>query len=75
MTHDIEHPTPGVSIDLSVQYFASILSGTTIVIEAETVKRGKSIAFLTVDILDKDTRKLMARGSHVKMVTSPFNKL
>lgn len=75
MTNDLESPIPGVSIDLSVQYFYAISNGSTILIQAETVKKGRSIVFLTVDILDKESHRLLARGSHVKVISPPGSKL
>lgn len=71
MTHNMEKSLPGVSVDLSVQYLSQIPLGSTIVIEAETVKKGRSLAFLVVSLLDKESHKLLARGSHVKFVATP----
>lgn len=70
MTYNLEKPTPGVSLDLSVQYLSAIPEGSTIIIEAETVKKGQSVAFLSVQVMDKESNKLLARGSHVKFVPS-----
>lgn len=71
MTHDIEKAAPGVSLDLSVQYLSAIPEGSTVIVQAETVRKGRSVAFLAVNLHDKETKKLLARGSHVKFVTAP----
>lgn len=42
--------------------------GEDIVIDAKTLKRGKRLAFLTVDITNKDDGKLIAQGKHTKFV-------
>ena len=39
-----------------------------ILIAAQTLKRGKSTAFLTVDITDKETGKLLVTGRHTKFL-------
>ena len=62
---------PGVSVDLNVQFMSPAVMGSTIVLQAETLRRGKSIAFLTVDIIDKSSRRLLARGNHVKYIVAP----
>ena len=38
------------------------------VVEAETLKTGKSVAFLRVLVKDQETQKLVATGEHVKYV-------
>lgn len=62
---------PGVSVDLNVQFMAPANDKSTLVIEVETLKRGQSLAFLAVNILNKQNRRLIARGSHIKYVATP----
>ena len=62
---------PGVSIDLNVQFMAPANNNSTLVIEVETLRKGQSIAFLAVNILNKQNRRLIARGSHIKFVATP----
>lgn len=57
-----------VSVDLSVSYMSAVKPGQTIIIEAKTLKFGRSLAFLNVDILNKDTLKLVANGKHTKYI-------
>ena len=61
---------PGVSLDLSVLFISPGGLGRTIEMQAETLKRGKTIAYLTMDILDKESRRLIARGTHTKFLGS-----
>ena len=42
--------------------------GDEIVIDAVTLKRGKTLAFLTVDIRNKLDGSLLAQGKHTKFV-------
>jgi acyl-coenzyme A thioesterase 13 len=57
-----------VSIELSISYMSPIKLGQTILIEANTLKYGKSIAFLNVDIFNKETLKLVANAKHTKYI-------
>jgi len=42
--------------------------GEEIVIDAKTVKLGKSLAFLSVEITNKSDSKLIATGTHTKYI-------
>jgi len=44
--------------------------GDEILIDARTQKLGKSLAFLTVDIKNRDDSKLIATGTHTKHMGS-----
>ena len=47
--------------------------GDTILIDAECLKVGKSLAFATVDIRNKsDGGKLIAQGKHTKHIAQSF---
>lgn len=39
-----------------------------IIIDAQTLKRGKRLAFLTVDVKNKSDGALIAQGRHTKFV-------
>ena len=55
-------------VDFSFRYLSAAKTGEEILINADTLKVGKTLAFLTVDITNKDSGKLIARGSHTKYV-------
>ncbi|KAI8430944.1 hypothetical protein MSG28_001057 [Choristoneura fumiferana] len=55
--------TRGVSIDLSVSYFSAAREGDNIEVEAVTRKLGKKIAFLEVEIRNKDKNQVLATGN------------
>lgn len=46
----------------------SARTGDEILINAETLRLGKTLAFLDVDITNKETGALIAKGSHTKFV-------
>ncbi|KAK7043276.1 Acyl-coenzyme A thioesterase 13, partial [Halocaridina rubra] len=46
--------TPGVSVDMNVSYIAAAKLGEDIVIDADTLKVGKTLAFLKVAISNKE---------------------
>ena len=58
---------PGVSVDISISYLRPAKPGQEIIINAEVVKMGKTLAFTSAELLHKDG-KLIAKGSHIKFV-------
>ncbi|XP_026332560.1 acyl-coenzyme A thioesterase 13 isoform X1 [Hyposmocoma kahamanoa] len=60
--------TRGLSIDLSVTYLNAAKEGDKIEVEAVTRKVGRKIAFLDVELRNKDTNKVIATGKHTKYV-------
>merc|ERR1711862_48943 len=63
-----EGGAPGVSVDLNVSYLNAAKVGEDIVISANTLKVGKTLAFLKADITRKSDGKLVATGSHTKHI-------
>ncbi|XP_053207993.1 acyl-coenzyme A thioesterase 13-like [Panonychus citri] len=59
------------SVALNVTYIRPMTIGQTLLIECSTLNRGRTMAYLNVDLLNKDEGKLIARGTHSKML---FNK-
>lgn len=57
-------------INIFNRYLSQAKVGDDIVIDASTVKAGRTLAFLTVDITNKDTGVLVATGRHTKYVGS-----
>uniref|UniRef100_A0A8D8TFX6 Acyl-coenzyme A thioesterase 13 n=1 Tax=Cacopsylla melanoneura TaxID=428564 RepID=A0A8D8TFX6_9HEMI len=58
----------GVSVDLHITYLRAAKLGEEIVIESNTRKCGKSLAFLDVLIKNKETGALLATGVHTKFI-------
>ena len=62
-------PSQTSSVELSVSYLAAVKVGDDILIQANTIKRGRTLAFLSVDITNKSTGKIVATGKHTKYLT------
>ncbi|XP_048764038.2 acyl-coenzyme A thioesterase 13-like [Ostrea edulis] len=63
-----ERQVPGVSVDLSVSFMKPVKIGNDIVIDADTLKIGKTLAFCSVDIKLKSDGSLVAQGKHTTYV-------
>ncbi|KAL7643317.1 UNVERIFIED_CONTAM: hypothetical protein RMT77_006609 [Armadillidium vulgare] len=63
-----ERQLTGSSVDLKVSYLRPVPKNAVIIIEADTVKIGKTLAFLTVKIKDEKSGKIVATGEHIKYV-------
>ncbi|XP_015363813.1 PREDICTED: acyl-coenzyme A thioesterase 13-like isoform X3 [Diuraphis noxia] len=61
-------PNSGVSVDIHISYLNSAKIGDKIVINSETVKLGRNLAFLKVTLFRKDDKVILAQGSHTKFV-------
>ncbi|XP_033223185.1 acyl-coenzyme A thioesterase 13-like [Belonocnema kinseyi] len=67
MTHG--NGSPGVSVDLHVTFMKAAFPGDNVFIDARTIRAGKSLAFLEVE-LKKDDGAIIARGQHTKFIAS-----
>ncbi|WAQ94722.1 ACO13-like protein [Mya arenaria] len=63
-----EDPVTGVSVDLNVSFMKGAKVGEDILIDAQTLKRGRRLAFLSVDITNKADGSLLAQGKHTKYI-------
>jgi acyl-CoA thioesterase FadM len=50
------------------RYMKAAAEGETVVINCSTLKTGKTLAFLSVEITKKETGELIAVGSHTKFI-------
>ncbi|CAF0791365.1 unnamed protein product [Adineta steineri] len=62
-------PLKSASIELSVSFLKAAKKGETILIDAETVKLGRTLAFLSVEFRNKQNNELLATGKHTKYVS------
>lgn len=58
----------GVSVNMDLSYLKAAKIGDEIVIEANVLKRGRTLAFLEVELRNKATNELLVKGSHTKYV-------
>ncbi|KAJ1201154.1 hypothetical protein NDU88_004969 [Pleurodeles waltl] len=63
-----ERAIPGVSVDMNITYTNAAKIGDSVLITAQILKQGRSLAFATVDVTDKATGKLIAQGRHTKHI-------
>lgn len=49
-------------------YLKGAREGEDIVVEAKTIKAGKTLAFLEVELKKKTTNDVVARGTHTKFI-------
>ncbi|XP_071446701.1 acyl-coenzyme A thioesterase 13-like [Hetaerina americana] len=59
---------PGVSVNMNINYLKPATEGEEILIDAQTKRAGRTLAFLEVDITKKNSGELVATGSHVKFI-------
>ena len=57
---------PGVTTDLNVSYFAPALHGDTVLVQAQVLKVGKTLAFVAVDVRRESDGALVAQGRMTK---------
>lgn len=59
------------SVEMSISFMGPVRVGDTILIEAWTEKVGKNLAFLSVNIFNKNKdNQLVATGKHTKFILS-----
>ncbi|XP_070840100.1 acyl-coenzyme A thioesterase 13-like [Chaetodon trifascialis] len=63
-----ERGAPGVSVDMNITYMNAAKIGEDVLITAQVLKQGRTLAFATVDLTSKVTGKLIAQGRHTKHV-------
>ncbi|KYQ59822.1 Acyl-coenzyme A thioesterase 13 [Trachymyrmex zeteki] len=73
ITHKTD-PPPGVSVDLHVTFLKAAFPGETVTIDAETIRAGKNLVFLAVELTKNDGKDVVARGQHTKYVGLPFRQ-
>ncbi|XP_029370313.1 acyl-coenzyme A thioesterase 13 [Echeneis naucrates] len=61
-----EAGAPGVSVDMNITYMNAAKMGEDVLITAQVLKEGRTLAFATVDLTSKATGKLIAQGRHTK---------
>ncbi|XP_018332824.1 acyl-coenzyme A thioesterase 13-like [Agrilus planipennis] len=59
-----------VSVDLHVTFLKPAKLGDEILIDTKTNRVGKNLAFCEVEILNKETKELLVKGTHTKFIFS-----
>lgn len=68
MTHDEDNIKGGVSVDLHVSFLKGAKENDELVIDARTIKRGRTLAFLECEIKNKKNNSILVRGTHTKFI-------
>ncbi|XP_069702667.1 acyl-coenzyme A thioesterase 13-like [Periplaneta americana] len=58
----------GTTVNLDISYLKPAKEGDTIVIDCNTLKAGKALAFFEVEIRKKQTGELIAKGFHTMYI-------
>jgi len=61
-----------VSTNLSIDYVSGAGLGSDLIADARVLKAGRTLAFLEMEIRNRDDMSLIARGSHTKFMTAPL---
>lgn len=61
---------PGVSVDLNVSFMKAAFPGDLVTVDARTVRLGKTLAFLAVDVMKNDGKDIIAHGRHTKFIVT-----
>lgn len=59
---------PGVSVDIHMSYLKGAREGDVVLIEADTIKKGRNLAFLECVLTHKKDGSVIAKGTHTKYV-------
>ena len=59
---------PGVSVKISVEYLKAAMEGDEVIIDAKTIRAGKTLAFLECQLRHKKDNSIIAKGGQVKYV-------
>jgi acyl-coenzyme A thioesterase 13 len=70
MTKDVDNIRPGVSVDLHVTFMKAAKENDEIIIDARTIKAGKTLAFLECEIRNKNCNSILVKGNHTKFIGS-----
>lgn len=65
-----ERGLPGVSVDMNITYMNAAKLGEDVLITAEVLKQGRTLAFASVDLTSKASGRLIAQGRHTKHLGS-----
>ena len=61
---DLEPYSYGVSVNMDLSYLKAAKLGEEILIEANVLKQGRTLAFLEVELRKRSTNELLVKGSH-----------
>ncbi|KAK2587735.1 hypothetical protein KPH14_003844 [Odynerus spinipes] len=63
-----EKNSPGVSVDMHISYMKPAFPGEVVTVDAKTIRVGRSMAFLTVELTKNNGKDVIAFGQHTKFI-------
>ncbi|KAL6263621.1 hypothetical protein P5V15_006409 [Pogonomyrmex californicus] len=68
-----ENSPPGSSVNLNVTFLKAAFPGEIVTVDAKTLRAGKTLAFLAVELTKNDGKDIIAHGEHTKYL-GPISK-
>ncbi|XP_015185109.1 PREDICTED: acyl-coenzyme A thioesterase 13-like [Polistes dominula] len=59
---------PGVSVNMNISYMKPAFPGEVVEVDAKTIRAGRTLAYLTVDLTKNNGKDIIANGNHVKFI-------
>ena len=70
LAHPEEPFNFGVSVNMDLSYMKGAKIGDEILIDAKLLRKGRTLAFLEVELRNKITNELLVKGNHTKYIGS-----
>ncbi|XP_031369794.1 acyl-coenzyme A thioesterase 13-like, partial [Apis dorsata] len=67
ITHE-KNNKPGVSLNLDITFMKPALFGELITINARTIRVGKTVGFVSIDITKNEGKDIIVNGTHIKFI-------
>ncbi|XP_043665502.1 acyl-coenzyme A thioesterase 13-like [Vespula pensylvanica] len=59
---------PGVSVNINVAYMKPAFPGELVTVDAKTIRAGRTLAYLAVDLTKNNGKDIIANGQHTKFI-------
>ena len=70
LVHPEEPLKLGVSVNMDLTYMKGAKVGDDVLIDAKLLRKGRNLAFLEVELKNKNTNDVLVKGSHTKFIGS-----
>ncbi|XP_043492922.1 acyl-coenzyme A thioesterase 13-like isoform X2 [Polistes fuscatus] len=59
---------PGVSVNMNISYMKPAFPGEVVEVDAKTIRAGRTLAYLAVDLTKNNGKDIIANGKHIKFI-------
>ncbi|KAI4503814.1 hypothetical protein M0802_001217 [Mischocyttarus mexicanus] len=59
---------PGVSVNMNITYMKPAFPGDVVEVNAKTIRAGRTLAYLAVDLTKNNGKDIIANGKHIKFI-------